>query len=139
MIITISSLLLLIFALVCPAGSSMTNGAPDIVTVTEKDNGGQVEVAVGGVLRVKLEAIPGTGYSWHMVGNDPDLLNPLGSSIFEPMAEESRKGLIGGPAYQTFRFRAMNSGTDLLQLHYKRGWEEKAAPIKTFSITVQIQ
>ena len=126
--------LLLVVALVGVVGSSMANGSPD--AITEKDNRRRIGMTPGGILTPKLEAIPGTGYSWHVIEDEPDLLDALGSSIFEPISGESRNGIIGGSVYQLFRFRAKNSGTVLLQLHCKRGWESKGAPLKTFSITV---
>ena len=128
----------LIFTLVCSAAPPKMQDTSDTIIITERDNNGQVEIVLGAILVLKLEAIPGTGYSWQVMRNDPALLNPLGESIFEPKAADPQKGALGAPAYQTFRFKAQSSGTRVLELQYKRGWEEKALPMKTFRITVRI-
>jgi inhibitor of cysteine peptidase len=111
---------------------------PDEITVSAKENEGQVEVALGGVLIVKLVANPGTGYSWQIVKNDDALLKLMGESIFEPISENKEKKL-GAPAYQTFRFSAKSTGTDLIEMHYIRNWEKNQKPLKKFSITVHVR
>lgn len=131
---------MLIFALASPAAYSAMQNAPDSITITEKDNGRTVKVALGGTLTLKLEAIPGTGYAWKVVRNDTGLLKPLGESIFEPTGGDSKKGpLVGTPENQILRFRAQGKGTDILELHYMREWRKEEAPQKMFSIIVQIQ
>ena len=65
------------------AGFGMAQNSPDSLTITEKDNKGYFQIALGGILTVKLEAIPGTGYAWHVVKNDPRLLKQIGESVFE--------------------------------------------------------
>jgi predicted secreted protein len=120
------------------AGLSMAQGSPDSLTITERDNNGHFQIALGGILTVKLEAIPGTGYAWHVVRNDPSLLKPMGESVFEPKLVDPRKKIVGAPEDQVFRFRAQGKGSDILSLEYRRKWEKKAVPLKTFSVTVQI-
>lgn len=120
------------------AGFTMMQSSPDGMTITERDNKGQVQIALGGILTVKLEAIPGTGYAWHIVRNDPSLLKPMGESVFEPKLEDTGKKIVGAPEDQVFRFRAQSKGSNLLSLEYVRQWEKKVVPLKTFSITVQI-
>ena len=111
---------------------------PDEITVSGKENKGQVEVALGGVLTLRLEANPGTGYSWQIVKNDDALLQPMGESIFEPIFDK-KKGRVGAPAYQTFRFSAQSTGTDLIEMHYVRIWEKNIKPLKKFCITVHVR
>ena len=120
------------------AGFAMMQTSPDDMTITEKDNKGQVQIALGAILKVKLAAIPGTGYAWHVVRNDPSLLKPMGESIFEPKLEDTGKKIVGAPEDQIFRFRAQSKGSNILSLEYVRKWEKKAAPLKTFYVTVQI-
>jgi inhibitor of cysteine peptidase len=111
---------------------------PDSLIITDKDNGSEVKIAFRDILTLKLEAIPGTGYAWHVVQNNPDLMKPLGKSIFEPIVEDTKKEMLGSPKHQVFRFRAQGSGTNILELHYKRKWEKNVKPQKKFSITVLI-
>jgi predicted secreted protein len=131
--------ILLTFAPVCPAAHSIMQDAPDNIIITEKNNGGKLQIAPGCILILKLEAIPGTGYAWQMVQNNPDLLKSLGESVFEPIVGDTKQEILGGPEYQVFRFKARKSGTDILELHYKREWGKEVVPVKTFRITVRIQ
>jgi len=119
-------------------GFAMMQRSPDGITITERDNKGQVQIALGEILTVKLEASPGTGYAWHVVRNDPSLLKPMGESVFEPKLEDTGKEIVGAPEDQVFRFRAQSKGSNILSLEYIREWEKKAAPLKAFSVTVQI-
>ena len=132
-IVTMSSILLSLVT-----GFAMMQSSPDGMTITEKDNKGQVQIALGGILTVKLEASPGTGYAWHVVRNDPSLLKPMGESVFEPKLEDTGKKIIGAPEDQVFHFKAQSKGSNILSLEYVRKWEKKTAPLKTFSVTVQI-
>lgn len=120
------------------AGFAMMQSSPDCVTITEGDNKGQVQITLGGILTVRLEAIPGTGYAWHVVRNDASLLKPMGEAVFEPKLEDTGKKVVGAPEDQVFRFSAQSKGSNVLLLEYVRKWEKKAAPLKTFSVTVQI-
>ena len=118
-------------------------GMSDGVTITEKDDDSEVKIAVEGILTLKLEANLTTGYAWHVVRNDPDLLELLGEPKVEPIEEDTKKEetpLVGQPEYLVFRFEAQSSGTNVLELHYFRIFEkEKVKPSKTFKITVLIR
>jgi inhibitor of cysteine peptidase len=105
------------------------------MTLTEKDNGTQVQVPHGDIVTVRLEAIPGTGYSWQITENNPVLLKPLG----KPEFEESKSKLIGGVEHQVFRFKAVSPGTDILKLLYYREWEKGKAPAKSYQVTIEIR
>jgi predicted secreted protein len=101
------------------------------ITVTEEDS--EVELYCGDMLIVRLAVRPGTGYSWQIVENDPELLSPQGEPEFE-----SESGEPGGTEYQVFRFRAEEEGDVLLELHYVRSWEEEEEPEKIYSLEVKI-
>jgi predicted secreted protein len=45
---------------------------------------------------------------------------------------------MGGSEVETFRFQAVNSGTDIIELQFKRAWEKEKEPLKNFLITVKI-
>jgi predicted secreted protein len=119
-------------------GFAMAQGSLDSLTITEKDNKGHFQIALGGILTVKLDVIPGTGYAWYVVENDPTLLKPMGESFFEPKIVDPRKKIVGAPEDQVFRFRAQAKGGNILSIECIRKWEKRAAPLKTFSVTLQI-
>jgi len=106
----------------------------DTIEVTEKDNGVALELKRGETLAIKLECVPGTGYSWHIAKNDDALMEMLG----EPTYEAPKNKTIGGMEYKLFRFKALSAGTDLLELQYKRIWEKEKKPQRIFSIKVKI-
>ena len=108
--------------------------AAQCTTVTDADDGGRILIKLRDVLAVRLKAVPGTGYAWHLVRNDPKFLKPLG----EPTYEQSESRLLGGVEFQIFRFRALARGTNVLELHYDRAWEKKWIPLKTYHIIVEI-
>lgn len=127
-------------ALVFPTICSTMQNAHESITVTKKDNGQTVHIAPGCTLILKLEAIPGTGYAWHIVRDEsPFLLRLQGEPIFEPNVEAIKKKPLGAPAFQVFRFKAEGEGTNILELHYKKKWETEEEPQEKFSITVHIQ
>jgi inhibitor of cysteine peptidase len=134
-------LIFFVFALGCSAAHSTMQRALDKITITEKNNGGEVRIAPGCILILKLEAIPGAGYAWQVVRNNTDLLKLLGEYVFEPLGGDTKKEIlgVGAPEYQVFRFETQRSGTNILELHYKREWEKEITPLKIFRITLQIQ
>lgn len=133
----------LILPLSCSDTYSAKHSMLDKITITEKDNNSKVEIALGGILTLKLEASLGTGNAWHVVRNNPDLLELLGEPKIEPIVEDTKKDkkeetlLVGEPELMVFSFKAQSSGTNILELHYFRIFEkEKVKPSKTFRITV---
>jgi predicted secreted protein len=132
--------IIVLLALSSCAQCNQTGQSPMInpshnMTLTEKDNGTQVQVSNGDIVTLRLEAIPGTGYSWQIAENKPDLLKPLG----KPEYEESKSKLIGGVEHQIFRFKAVSPGTVILKLLYFREWEKGKAPEKSYQVTVEIR
>lgn len=115
--------------------SAAMSSSEETVTVTDKDNGGQVSVAKGGTLVIRLEAIPGTGYGWQVVKDDTERLELLG----KPEFEQSGRDLAGASEQQIFRFRALALGLSQLELHYVRSWEKDVPSAKTFKVKVLIR
>ena len=139
MTLLFSTYILLVSLLCCSAAATSSwkqTGAGDRqVTVTEQNSGQIVSVLRESTLVVRLKSQLGTGYGWQLMKNDARRLKPLG----QPDQESSQGGLPGGEEYQIFRFKALRSGTSLLELHYVRPWEKTARPSKIFRIRVQIR
>jgi inhibitor of cysteine peptidase len=123
--------LLCILGLVASLSIGCHDGPAGSVTVTQAQNGDTVSLATGDILVVELAGNPTTGYEWAVVQNDASLLQPR-----EPAYEPDSSAIGSGGVY-TFRFTALESGSTLLKLAYRRAWEP--APIDTFSLTVNIQ
>jgi predicted secreted protein len=112
---------------------------PDTLIVTENNNGDTVQVVLGTILILKLEAIPGTGYGWYTNTAKSKYLIMIEEPIFLPKEIDSTNTVIGSAAYEVFRFNAQEEGTEILKLYYMRRWEKNKPPLKSFSIIVSIQ
>ena len=117
--------------------SDKVAGAVQDVTVTEKNNNGTLEVNRGDILAVRLESSPGTGYSWQIIRNDEKLMQQLGEPTLS--TDPAQKVIMGGKEFTTFRFKATNSGMNVLELLYQRAWEKEKEPPKKFLIKVNIK
>jgi inhibitor of cysteine peptidase len=104
-------------------------------TLTETDNKTKITLNKGETLTVKLDGTPTAGYSWSIAGNNKEQLAPHG----KPEVVPAKKGVIGGKATTVFRFKAEAAGTSELELHYKRPFEKKNEPDKSFKVTVEIK
>jgi inhibitor of cysteine peptidase len=104
-------------------------------SLTEADNGKQVNLKPGDVLTLALEANLTTGYSWQVMELDNTILVQDG----EPEYKQSSgsEGLVGAGGTQTFRFKAVGSGRISLQLGYMRPWESEP-PVKTFALHIMV-
>jgi predicted secreted protein len=107
---------------------------PQPVVVTSREHPEQVNVNKGGMLYVKLETQPGTGFGWKIAKNDPTVLAPEGVAMLEP-----DKSLPGGTEWQVFRFHAVAAGADDLEMHYMRAFDPAKPPAKTFRVRVNIR
>ncbi len=104
-----------------------------VVVITEQNNGQTVAVSRKGSLMVRLESQMGTGYGWQTSKTDGRRLKLLGG----PELENSSAALPGGVEHQVFRFKALRPGTSVLELAYRRPWDRKAKPAKTFRLKVR--
>jgi len=128
-----------LLALACCArgavADGLTGGALKDIVITERDSGTAIILERGRAIEVRLEGIPGTGYSWYPAQFDPSVLSPAGEST------EGQTGhrVIGGPATKIFRFEARAAGRTSLEFHYKRIWEKDRPPLRTFTIVVEVR
>jgi inhibitor of cysteine peptidase len=108
------------------------SNSPVSVGVNDSDNNREVRVNSGDTLVVRLATNPGTGYSWQVVGNNPNQLKSLGNSVENPT--ESKPG---STAYQVFRFQVKSTGASLLELQYRPQRGNNSLPEKNYRIHVQ--
>jgi len=109
-------------------------GTPVLVKVlTEKDNGTAVTLPLKSRLMIRLPAQPGTGFSW----------TPKASSSLLRLVKSYEKAsthmLPGGIETEVFVFTPVASGTDQLELDYRRPWEHGVAPAKVFRFTATVE
>jgi predicted secreted protein len=105
------------------------------ITVTDRDNGTELRLHLGDELIVRLEAIPGTGYSWKISEGAEEMLNQVGKSVFE----KSSTQLLGGVEQQVFRFRVKASGICQLKFEYCRPWDKSGIAAKSYFLKLHIE
>lgn len=109
------------------------SAAETTITVTEKQQGGVVRLAVNGTLQVQLSASLGTGYGWQPVRWNEEILR------LHPDVRRGDVPALGGPSLQTFTFTALHAGESHLRFEYRRPWERGAAAARTFEIEVKVE
>jgi C1A family cysteine protease len=128
-LITIVSLVLAV-ALLAGIPAFAGNMTAAELNVSEVDAGRQIDLDKAHVLVLNLQANPSTGYSWVVENVDGKVLRQLGD------AEFAATKLLGAPTTQIVRFQAVAAGQTMLNLSYRRPWEN-VKPEKTFSINVR--
>jgi len=104
-------------------------------TITDQDNGKDIDLTTGERLIVKLTSNPTTGYGWAVAG-DPAPLK-LEKSAFHRSTKSSR--VVGAPGVQVLQFSASSAGIANLTVVYRRSWEYNVPPVKTFSVRVNVR
>lgn len=123
-------LLPLLTAALAGPDTSQAEGQPADLVVSAQDTGGQIQLATGQVLAVRLRANPSTGYLWQVVQVDEQILRPVGSTAYEPDSD-----LLGAPGTVTLRFQPVAAGKTDLALIYHRPWEKEGV-LADFSLEV---
>lgn len=123
-------------ALAQAPGSSGNKQSPtSTVTITDQDNGRNVDLMMGQTLIVRLPGNPSTGYDW-VVSGDP---TPLKLTKNFHQRSKSAPGMVGAPQTAVLEFSAASPGVTTLTLLYRRSWEYNVAPAKTFTVTVDVR
>jgi C1A family cysteine protease/predicted secreted protein len=104
---------------------------PKEFVLGEQDDGRRVELKQGQVLAISLNGNPSTGFFWEVRNPDPEVLHEVGQVEFEAVSD-----LMGAPGRLVRRFEAVGEGQTVLELVYRRPWEN-GEPARTFSVQVQ--
>ena len=115
--------------------STAPNSATPVVTVTDQDNGRDIDLPQGGTLLVKLTSNPSTGYSWAVTGTSAPLR--LDKTTLKKGKQSDRRA--GAPGTQELRFSGTSAGMAVLTLEYRRPWEHDVAPARTFTLKVNVR
>ncbi len=103
------------------------------VLLDESDNDTRVMLYVGDTLTVKLKSNVTTGYSW-----SPAAL-PASLEQLENKNELGKSGKVGEAGFQTFSFKAAESGEAQILMRYFRPFEKDKPAAKTFRVSVSIE
>jgi inhibitor of cysteine peptidase len=94
--------------------------------------GDSISVANGDTFVIALEANPTTGYSWEAEPNDD-------VEFVSSKQVQGSSNAIGAPGTQQLTFKAVQTGSSTLTLHYLRPFEQGVPPAETeeFDVTVK--
>jgi len=108
-------------------------GSASVKVLTQKDNGAVVTLTLKSRLMIRLPTQPGTGFSW-----TPKAASSL-LRLVKTYEEVPAHVLPGGIETKVFVFRPAASGTDQLELDYRRPWEHGVPPAKVFRFTATVK
>jgi len=109
---------------------------PDVYTITMDDNGGYVYIKSGEEVKLELETNPSTGYDWsYIMKPDEDVLI---ETNYEYVADSTDEMVVGGGGKGVWTFKAVNSGTVVIEMGYSRPWES-VEPAKEFIVKIIIE
>lgn len=116
-------------------GTSPAKDSIAPVTITDQDNGKDIDMSAGGSLVVKLRSSPSTGYSW-IVAGEPSPLR-LAKSTYQKSSKSTH--MVGSAGTQVLQFSAATAGMATLNLVYRRTWEYNEPPARKFSVRVNVR
>ena len=105
-----------------------------VKVMTINDNGKEIKVRQGDLLRIELEAPGATGYLLQVEDIDKSRLDLINQSTRVLLLD----GRMGGPIVTVFTFRAISEGLVILTIEFYRPWEGRAKSEKTFSLKINI-
>jgi len=81
--------------------------------------------------KIEVESNPSTGYKWHLLFFDEDILKLISSKFVPDLTNQ-----IGSSGIEQFNFEAIKEGRTNIKIAYKRAWEKKAAKLNEFLVNV---
>ena len=115
------------------ASSQIATG--DEIDLTENDNGKNIEVHTGDVIRIVLESNITTGYSWENADKvDKDILALDSDDYVSDPNPEEMDGVGGNTVIV---YRALKPGKTKVELVYSQSWEPSEFD-QRFSVTVEV-
>jgi predicted secreted protein len=105
-----------------------------VITIKKQDNGKEITVKTGDIIRVELEEMGTAGYSWFVDNLNTEHLEMLSKGT-KPMSEDK----VGAPVLGIWMFRAKKKGSVEINMDHYRAWEGKEKATEHFSIKLLIQ
>ena len=105
----------------------------NLVILTKQDQGKKIEVKVGDVVQIELEAMGTAGYQWFVESLEQEMLKLV--------SEETRvlhPGRLGTPVLMIWKFEVIKEGTAEIRMDHYRSWEGKERSIDRFEVTLNI-
>ena len=99
--------------------------------IDESSNGKEIELPTGETLEIRLPEHRTTGFQWVVESAATGVLS-LVSDELEPGSK------IGAPGIHRWHFRTERAGSDRIELSYRRPWEKKENPQRSFALDVRV-
>lgn len=106
------------------SGKSGIQNTPVIDTVKVEGCKDSVNMKLGSIIELKLNAVPGSGYQW-LLKDSLQLLQLLDADSLKFSGPDTVNPAPGRPGYQFLHFKTLKKGTETLNLEYKRTWEKE--------------
>ena len=101
-----------------------------LAKITDKAAGKTLRLPASGLIALKLDSNPSTGYGWQFACSSP-AVSKVGSSFTIPRSEEAR---VGVPGVEIMVLAVTKPGTYNIRMDYKRSWEKMS--LQSFNFTV---
>jgi predicted secreted protein len=99
--------------------------------VDESSNGKQIDMPIGETLEIRIQENRTTGFQW--------VLESGAAGVLSLVSEEVEPGSkIGEPGIHRWHFRTERAGSDRIELSYRRPWEKKEKPQRSFALDVRV-
>jgi predicted secreted protein len=103
------------------------------VVLGKQDSGKRIDVKIGEVVQVELEAMGTAGYQWFLESLDHEILK---------LASEETKvlypGRLGAPALMVWKFEVIKEGTTEIKMNHYRSWEGKEHSTDHFEVKINV-
>ncbi len=109
----------------------------NLIKLYEVDNGKTIPCSTGDTIEIRLPGNPSTGYTWQTGRMANDEILVLTEKTFEQV-EAPGRNLVGVPGTYIFRYEVTGRGSEGIQLHYLRTWEN-LPPSGIYEVLVQAE
>ena len=103
------------------------------VMLSRQDSGKGIDVKIGEVVQVELEAVGTAGYQWFVENLDQEILRLIseGTKVLHP-------GRLGAPVLMVWKFEVIKEGTTEIKMNHYRSWEGKAHSTDHFDVKIKV-
>jgi predicted secreted protein len=119
-----------------PSAYSITtqNYEDNQVVINKEDNGREMTVASGNIVKLELSSQGGAGYAWHMINLDPEYFEIIKEETFF----QSELAKTGAPVTHIWKLKARKEGSSEIVLDYFRDWEGISKSVDHFNVRIII-
>ena len=115
-------------------GSNKDMADQKTIMITKEDNGKEISLKTGDVIRIELKELGSAGYGWYV--------DELNKEYLELVSKETKvvsEDKIGAPVMAVWLFKAKKKGSSELKMDHYRAWEGKERAAEHFSIKILIE